>query len=267
MGLCPSPVFAQPTSIPAEHHPWGRFKPGAWQLVRVVTESLDENGTVVSASKTETRTTLMSIEDHGVTLRLAVVVDVAGKRFESEPQIVKQGFHGELICPDLTAKEVGAGSVTIEGRKIPASILQLECPAPTTKTVTKVYYSATCTPYVLRRESVTGKLDDNKVLNQTRVDVVTLDLPCRILAETKNAALVKVVNKHAKGTITTLVFTSTEMPGGIVSHYSKELDKNGRLVRRSTLELVKYGLEPEEESTGLFSRRKRRKIKPRLSPR
>jgi hypothetical protein len=44
------------------------------------------------------------------------------------------------------------------------------------------------------------------------------------------------------------------VPGGIVAHSSKELDADGHLIRRSTLEVVDYGLEPD------------RRIFPRLHP-
>ena len=69
-------------------------------------------------------------------------------------------------------------------------------------------------------------------------------------------ACLKIVQRHAKGTVVTLAMTSSEVPGGVVSHLSKETDTSGRLVCRSNLELVSYGLQPEEERTGLFGRKR-----------
>ena len=85
----------------ARLHPWGRFAARAWKLVRVVTETLDERGQVVSTSTADTRTTLVGLDDDGVTLEVQACVEVAGKRFQAEPQTVKQGFHGELAVPNL----------------------------------------------------------------------------------------------------------------------------------------------------------------------
>ena len=50
---------AEEAGISARHHAWARFQPGAWKLVRVVTESLDENGRVIGVNVTETKTSLL----------------------------------------------------------------------------------------------------------------------------------------------------------------------------------------------------------------
>jgi len=255
--LC-GPTAAQEATkeIPRAHHPWGRFEPGAWKLVRVHTETLDEEGRIQSASSSETRTTLLEIEADGVTLCAEVLVEVAGKRFDATPQTVKQGFHGELASPELRTKSEGPAQVTVEGRKIPCQIEQLELVGPTSKTVTRLYYSPSVTPYVLRRETVATDMESKNTLHSTLVELVALGMPCRVLGEIKTGVCVKTVHQHAKGTITTLALTCDDVPGGVVFHSAKETDQNSRLVRRSTLELVNYGLEPEEERTGLFGRKR-----------
>ena len=80
--------------------------------------------------------------------------------------------------------------------------------------------------------------------------MVAIDLPWEILGEIKNVACVKTVQKHAKGTVTTLAMTSAEVPGGVVYHTSSETDASGRLTRRSVLQLVCYGLQAEQERVG-----------------
>ena len=107
-------------------HPWGRFDPGAWKLVRVVTETLNERGQVVSTSTADTRTTLVDLDDDGVTLEVQACVEVAGKRFQAEPQTVKQGFHGELAVPNLKLSDPVDGQVVIEDRKIACKVYRLE---------------------------------------------------------------------------------------------------------------------------------------------
>jgi len=256
VALSPRSGLAQEHGIAPQHHPWGCFKPGTWKRVRVVTEMLDEKGLVQHRSIAERKTTLIKVERDGVILKLEVVEEVAGKRFVGEPEIIKQGFHGELVCDTLTTKDSGTGQVVIENRQIPCRIVQMECPRPTDKTVTKIYYSNSLSPYILRRESVTTDLEGQTALAKTTVEVMALQMPCQVLAEIKSTAYVKAVRKHAKGTITTWLITSTDVPGGVVSHSSKEVDANKRLIRRSTLQLTGYGLEPETR-TGLFGRSKR----------
>lgn len=264
--LQPAVCLGQATGITRQHHPWGRFEPGAWKLVRVVTESFDENDTL--SSTTETRSILEAMEEDGVTLSIEVTVKVGGKRFEAEPQSVKQGFHGELASQGLKLTDLGSGEVVIQGQAIPCRIQQLAFAGPASKTVTKIYYSDTVEPYVLKRESVKTDLEGKVPLSETTVNVVALDVPRRILGGITNSAHVKAVHKHAKGMTTTLAVTSMDVPGGVICHTSKQLDESGRLIRRSSLEMIDYGLDVQRDRVGLFHRRRPSRLRPpfRLSP-
>jgi hypothetical protein len=58
--------------------------------------------------------------------------------------------------------------------------------------------------------------------------------------------------------------TCVEVPGGIVARATKELDEKGRVIRRSSLELVDYQAQieegsGEEESSRYLTRRQARK--------
>jgi len=264
--LYPAVCPGQATGITRKHHPWGRFEPGAWKLVHVLTESFDENETLKST--TETRSILEAIEKDGATLRIEVTVKVGGKRFKAEPQSVKQGFHGELVSQELKQTDLGSGEVVIQGQAIPCKILQLELAGPANKTVTKIYYSDTVEPYVLKRESVKTDLESKVPLSETTVNVVALDVPRRILGGIAATAHVKAVHKHAKGTTTTLAVTSMDVPGGVICHTSKQLDESGRLIRRSSLEMIDYGLDVQRDRVGLFHRRRPSRLRPpfRFSP-
>jgi len=255
LGLCPVAGPAQIVGVAPQHHPWGSFKPGAWKLVRVVTETLDDKGQVVSTSITETKTTLVQVTADSVTLKVAVCVEVAGKRFDPDPQTVKQGLHGEMIGQELKFNEAGTAQAIIERQKVPCKVMQIQYAGPNSKTVTKLYYSPTVAPYVLKRESVSTDLEGKNILSEKSVGVIARNMPCKVLAEIKSTSFVKAVQKHSKGTVITWAWTSTDVPGGIIGHSSKELDKAGRLIRRSTLELLDYGSEPEPGRIGIFGRR------------
>ena len=86
------------------------------------------------------------------------------------------------------------------------------------------------------------------------MDVVALNMPWKVLEEMKNVASVKTVQKHGKGSVTTLSMTSPDVPGGVVYHTSKEINAAGRLTRRSVLELKSFGLQAEEDR-GVFGRK------------
>ncbi len=256
--------------ISARHHSWARFQPGAWKLVRVVTESLDESGRVTGVNITETKTSLVSVDVNGVVLEVEVGVEVAGKQFDGQPQCLKQGFHGELAGGDVKFLPATAAEVSIEDHKFPCRCQQIEV-APSTsgssagRTSINVFFSDTLSPFILRRQSKTTDPSGATVLSETLSEVVALDMPQRVLADIKNVACIKTVQKTPKGSVTTLAMSSPEVPGGVVSQTTKETDSTGRLVRRSTLELLNYGSRPEVERIGLFGRKHvvvRRKIVP-----
>ncbi len=269
-GFTPLWGMAQEAGVSAKLHPWGLFDPGAWKTVRVVTETLNEKGQVVSTSTTDTKTTLVDIDNDGVTLEIQACMEVAGKRFEAEPQTIKQGFHGELLGPNLKLKEPTDGEVVVEGRKISCKVQQLESVVPNGKTVTTISYSATAAPYILKRQSVTADPEGKNAQSETTVEVIALKMPLKVRAETKNGMYVKTVHKNANGVVTTLAVVLPEVPGGVVSNSSKEIDKTGRLVRRSTLELIDYNSEPDTDRSGMFGRKRpprhRAKPPPRYGP-
>ncbi len=256
--ICP----AQQTGISRRHHPWGCCEAGAWTRVRVTTQTFEENETLTSI--TETKTTLKEVAEDGVTLLVESVVEVGGKKLRADPQTVKQGWHGELDDQDVTLTHLGKGEVVIRNRRIPCKIQQVEVTGPASKKTTKIYYSDWFEPFILRRESLTTDLEGTNRLGETTVEVMDVDVPCRLLASIWNTFHVKAVHKNAKGTTTTIAFTSTRAPGGVVRHDSKEVDKSGRLVRQSSLEVLNYAMEGHEEQLGPFGPRRPRR--PRRPP-
>ncbi|MFH1264541.1 MAG: hypothetical protein ABIK89_02355 [Planctomycetota bacterium] len=252
---------AQETGISRGHHPWGCFQEGTWKRVRVVTETFEENETLVST--TETRTTLQELTEEGVTLLVERVVEVGGKPIPSKPQTITQGWYGELTSRDVKVSHLGAGEVAIQGLRIPCKIQQLEVSGPASKTTTKIYYSDTVEPFILKRESVETDLEGTTRLGETTVEVMEVDVPCRILANIiRNSFHVKAVHKDPKGMTTTVAFTSTRVPGGVIRHNSKQFDADGRLVRQSSLELLDYGLEAAEDRPGWLGHRRPARIRP-----
>jgi hypothetical protein len=249
-----APAGADQTGITREMHPWARFQPGAWKLVRVVTENLDDKGNVTGTSTTETKTTLRAVESGGVTLLVESVMEMAGKRLDAEPKTVKQGFYSQTGSENVTIKSLGAGHVAVGGKTIFCNIEQAEVDGPAAKTITKTYYSTTVVPYILKLETVSTDLEGKVTLNETNVDVLDLNVLSRVLRQVRRSAHMKVVSKHGKGSSTTLATTAPEIPGGIVSEAAKEFDDKGHLLRRTNLELVDFGLDPSQDHTGLFGR-------------
>lgn len=254
----------QTIGLESGHDPWGRFDPGAWKVVRVVTESFDPQGT--ETSTTETRTSLLEIGENSLTLRMEVVVDVEGTRFRADPKTIEQGFHGEPLVPDMTIERLDDATLTVQDRQILCRVRRLTYSTARAKTVTEVYFSTSVEPFVLRRKTVKTDLESGEVLSQTTVEVVEMNVPRRVLGRTRNTHYIKRVHKHPKGTVTTAAFFCNDVPGGLVCQTLKELDNEERLIRRSSLELIDYGLRPNKRRAPLFSRRHRARKPFRFTP-
>jgi hypothetical protein len=250
-----TPGITQETGVAAKLHPWGRFEPGTWKTVRVVTETLDEQGRVASTSTTDTKTTLINVDGNGVTLEVETCVEVAGKRFQSEPQVVVQGFHGETAGPSSKSKEPVDGELSIENRKIPCKVQEFVVEGANGHSIVTLHYSTALPPYVLKRVSVTVDADGKNTVSETNTEAIALDMPARVRGEIRGGAYVRTVHKNAKATVTTLAVVLADVPGGVVGQSSKEVDKNGQLVRRSTLELLDYNADPDKDH-GLFGRKR-----------
>jgi hypothetical protein len=242
LALPTRPALAREGGLPREHHPWGRFAPGSWKLVRVVTETLDPKGEVTTTSTTETRTTLEGRSDSTVKLLINTSVEVTGKKVDATPQTIVLGFHGEPADQPVTVKDLGPDKVTIEGREIACRVQQVETTADGARTTAKTWYSDSVAPYMLRRESVSTEAETGKPLSETKVKIVDLDAQCTVLSVKRRAVKLEVTNKHAKGHTVTQVWSSMDVPGGVIAHTSDEFDATGKLVRRSRLELVDFGV-------------------------
>jgi hypothetical protein len=251
-----SPLHAEDTAISPHLHPWGTFEPGAWKLVRVVTENIDENGTVSQVSTSDNKTTLIDVDNEGITLEVEAKVQMVGKRFDTEPQEIKQGFHGEPQTNSLKVKAPIDGEVTIDGHKISCQVQEINTFNASSKTTTTIYYSQSIPPYVLKRESITTDLEGKNLLNQTTFTVQELEMPSKILGCLRNTAHVKIVQKTTNGSVVTLAVICHEIPGGTISQTSKELDANGRVVRRTTMELVDFSVEPEKDRSSSHGRKR-----------
>ena len=236
-GVC----VGQEPALPKEQHPWGRFPAGSWKSVRVVSETLDEKGNVANVIRTETRTTLVAADAQGYALRIESTVEVAGKRFASQPQVVKHGYYGETAGQPVTVKKLGDEEVVIDGRSVPSEVRQATIEADGVKRVSKIYYSSRISPYLLRRETTTEGLPDEQA-NKTTVETVALDLPHKVLSQVQSAAYIKTTRISPQGTKVTLEVHCDNVPGGVVSHSSGDTDASGRTIRRSTLELIDYAI-------------------------
>jgi hypothetical protein len=233
--------LAEQADSKRQQHAWARFEVGTWKRVRRFCETLDETGCVTSTSTTETTTTLVQVDDQSYTLRIDVVVEVAGKRFSGNTQFKKLGFHGEIGGQTVSVTKLGAGEVVINGAKIHSETRQLVISDADTKQVSKIHYSDAVFPYELKRDTTTNGSAGEAGRSTTSVEVFAVNMPHKVLAEIKSVAHVRIIQRQPQCQTITLEVHCADVPGGVVAHSSKQLDDQGRVVARSTLELIDYG--------------------------
>lgn len=249
------PCAGQEPEVPSDHHPWGRFPVGSWKTVRVTSETLDTQGRLANVTKNETKTTLIAADDTSYTLRIETTVEISGKRFASQPQVVKHGYYGENAGQAVALRKTGDGDLKIDGRVVPCELRQIVIEAEGVKRVSMIHYCSTVAPYQLRRETTTeGVPDDQRAT--TLVEVVALDLPQRVIDEVRPAAYLKTTRRQAQGTKVTMEVHCNDVPGGVVSHSASETDAAGHVIRRSTLEMVDYAIGGYPANTDPVTRRR-----------
>ena len=253
------------TLVPAEQHAWGRFPIGSWKTVRVTSEVLDEAGRITNVTITDTKTTLIAADAASYSLRVEVTIEVAGKRFSKLPETIKHGYHGERPGQQVAVKRLGDAQVAIDGRAIDCEVRQATIEADGVKRVSNIHYCSTVWPHQFKRETTTEGGDDAQQAT-TVAEVVALDLPARVGGETLPAIYVKTTHKQPSGTKVTLEVQAAGIPGGVVSHSATEQDATGRMVRRSTLELLAFGV-TEPRPAEIVGRRKARKAARRMEGR
>ncbi len=248
-------IFSGPVGVRGQEpgflqhaHAWGRFSKGSWRQVRVMTENLDEQGKLASSSTTDNLTTVEDVTPERVTLKVALTVEIAGQRVASEPQIVKQGYAGESFGQTVSVKPLPSTVLMIDGREIACEVQQIEILGAANREVSLIHYSPRLTPAILKRKSTVTDVASSKTTQETTSEVKALDMSLPVLDEIglKNAYLVRVEQKNDHGTTMTWSWHVPDVPGEVVAQASKKLDKQGRLVRRSTLQLVGYGEDPDD---------------------
>ncbi len=243
--LAPSTVGnAQTVTIPREHHVWARFAPGAWSKVQKVSQQFDKQGNVSSASTTETKTTLVTVDDRGCQLRQEVTVALGAKRFTPKSELTHVGFFGETDGDQAEIKKLHTTELDAGGIAVLCDILEVKITTADKQIVSTIWHSDVVPPYILRRDTKLTDKEGELVHEETSVKVLALDMPCRVLSEIRSAAYLRTVTTYARGSTTTVEVVCSDVPGGVVSRSYSELDSNGQVVRRSTLELIGYGVNP-----------------------
>jgi hypothetical protein len=236
---------------------WSRFGKGSWKKVRTTSETLDASGNVISRSVSENEITLVERSERRLTLRVATTVQVAGKWFDTPPTLVVHGPLGESDGQQARVEDLPSDRVVVEGVPYDCQRQRVEIVGADTK---RVIESASHEQFSLAPLHRVETLLDakNETISTTTSKIVAVNLPQQVLDETRPATFVQTLHKNHKVAATTLAACCVDVPGQIVSASTKELDAQGRVVRRNTLQLVDFKA-VDDDASGVITRAKHRR--------
>lgn len=246
--------------VKKQHHRWARFGSGAWRTVRVTTETMDESGRVTSTAVTTSSSTLHAVTPTDYTLEMNVTVEVDGRRVNSRSRIVTRRFDGTAEGEKVTVESEGTESLVIENTPVVCDVYVMTVAKDTHRQVTRIHYSQDVAPYILKKSVRSSEPSGDTALDEIDEQVVHRKMPRRFGTKTLTTSVVRTRRLNAKGSTMTLAFRCENVPGSIVDQTSKEKNANGRIVRRSTLELIGYGFgrRPKQRRPAFGGRRRKR---------
>ena len=240
-----------------DHHPWGKFRPGAWKKLRLVTQSYQDRK-LISTTTQETTATLLEVTADEYALRLEVTVEVAGKRFTHPPQTIRRRLLGDTNNGPPTVKKLGNETLTIHSRVVATEVFELTSSGDLVNRTLVMRYSPEFFPYVLQQNLKAESSDGSVTLYETQQETLAFNMPFKVLTEIHDAAFVRTLHRKQDETTVTMEVHSESVPGGVVSHSAKKLDASQVVIEQSTLELVDYGFadneEPARRNRRFFSR-------------
>ncbi len=232
---------AQAKGIRREFHAWGRFKVGSTKHEKITTQSYDASGKLETTSVADQKSILTAVEKDSYTLRIETTVEVAGSQVQSTTTL-RRGLNevefSESSGSTATIVEQGASNVIVDERPISCQLYQAVSTGKIERTVTTLFYSERA-PHLLKSEVTRVPLTGGTP-SRTTFEVLSLDIPWKVGAELHASAIGRTIRRHAKGRVVRWSVIVADIPGGIVAESTKELDIQGRLLRRSVLELLDY---------------------------
>lgn len=234
---------------------WARFRVGSWKQMRVVRQTLTDKGEVASTSSEETKTILQDVDENGYTLHVETRITVGGQTFKPVSQPVHRGFDGEINGETAKVAVVGEDKMTINGRVVPFELREIVYEHDGKKRISRVCYSPDLSPHTLK-QVVTSHDDQGKQTGSTVSEVLAVEMPHCVKGEIHRVAHVRTVREHPQGSETFVEFHSDQIPGGVAYQASTSCDKNGRVLSRTTTELVDYA-EPTEAAARQTSQQRR----------
>ena len=232
--------------LTAREHPWARYLPKSWVRTQTITTSEHDGRNIRSI--TETMTTLDSVDQNGLTLKLVSTVDVGGRGGETPPQKKTLDFYSEPIREGTKIEQLPSTTLTIDKQLIPCEVRSYVLLAPElgpeTKERTTIWYSTQLHPHVLRVERVlttvpTARAPDERVLSSSTTELRGTDA-LRLRRSRDGKYTYRTITRTGDITTDTVTSGSRLITGGLEHEIVRELDRNGKVIRTMETRMINY---------------------------
>jgi hypothetical protein len=235
--LLHAPVRAQSV----EFDDWANFKPGSWCKLRTTTQTLNEQGDIVSESVSTAHYQLAEATGDVVKLDIAPgTVEYEGKQFPTPAAtlVVRQYGQtqaGKVEIVEQPKQKLEVGIDRVECRSVKAVLSDSN---GSREVVTLFRDAAVNFPVrrVVRTFDAKGESIDT-----TTTDAWAMNVPHRVGNELLPTTHYRTLYRNHKLSSTAVSIKSASVPGQLVHSTIAERDASDRLLRYTVQELVSYG--------------------------
>ena len=239
-----SPLLERDVPIlTAREHPWARYLPKSW--VRTQTTTTSEHDGRKIRNITETLTTLESVGQNGLTLKLVSTVDVGGRGVETPPQKRTLDFYSEPIIEGTKIEQLPSTTLTIDKQLIPCEVRSYHVLlTPETRQRKTVWYSTQLHPHVLRVERIlstvpTERVPDERILSSSTTELLETD-SLRLRRGRSGNYRYRTITKTGDITTDTVTSGSRLITGGLDNETIREFDRDGKVIRTTETRMINY---------------------------
>lgn len=235
--VLPAPVQAQSV----EFDDWANFKPGSWCKLRTTTQTMNEQGEVVSESVSTAHYELAEFTGDAVKLDVAKgTVEYEGKTFPTPAATLVVRQYGqsqvdkiEIVEQPKVKLEVGIDKVECR------SVKALLSGSDGSREVVTLFRDAAVS-FPLRRVVRTFDAKGESI-DTTTTDAWAMNVPHRVGNELLPTTHYRTLYRNHKLSSTAVSIKSAEVPGQLVHATIAERDASDRLLRYTVQELISYG--------------------------
>lgn len=243
--------FSELVSTLSGLHPWWEFEPGSWRFSRTIIQNRQRGG---NPGKTYIETNVILHEKSGKALSTVTesYVLLAGKSIKKEPKTTGMDAYGLPPEDPRTIEELPGETLEIEGQSVPCRVLKVISEGKNIRRESRVWFSETCAPYLLRRERKTYRLPENSCCESLVQHVTTRNLQLSVLGKVLTGFIYSQESRFETYISRSEIVASLSIPGHIVTQITHETTLNGCPLQDISTQLLDYGLSNSDRQRGIY---------------